>query len=1119
MAVNLGASDAALIAGNPVQHEPFRFDSRRTRIDWRLLHGIDISEVYSRIDLDALERVLDVIAHGDLEAEDVRHLSEVNFLKIFRLSQLTIEYLLYVQKTLQLDCEYYKDGHVRACKHVEALRLKCHEYKEHLLLKKKELKRCKKDLDRMDIFAQMFRENRNPNQQTVQPQVVYADSPETVAQVEQLQDQLQRMMEQRQQMQSAISDLAMQLSRLEDAGVPSPIREDRAGSPPASGAWRSPLPHGDEATARVSRLQDENRRLRLQLDQATRRAEQTSVELLEAQAQAKRPPPSRPSAQLEQDLQSLREELQRTHEQLKQERAERTELQRELQESKDKARRLQEQLKDALAEAGARTQPGLGEMVDDEDAAYWETRCKQLQRELEAAKERARDAEREAEMLRDRNAVLSERAARGTRPSEVVSIREAELETEVERLRLEREQLTEDLRSAELVAERLQKDYDDSEREVKRLRSLLAEEGVLDTVGLQQAKSEGRRVLHQKERFERTHGARQDPSSQARSPGSQASSGPPAQPPGKGGTQPVSGQTPTGPQRLGGDDFGPRRDERQREGSSGSLTESRYATAPPHAVGASGQETPEPKQSHEARDQPVRSFGWQSSTETLPAPIHASVGPPQEDEVFEFRESDAALENLTPPKVFAGDLAPEEHEERALSAAGEQVEPFGLSESEESEGSSSPSREPVAASTGASLKPSGLPPIPARVSSRGSVDETPRGVRSAPGAPPGSDGEPPSEPVTKRPLSQSAANIRHELEKPPEESMDESERDILEGKMEQFYEIYNHTASDDEIQDVRATDPITPSSINSAREKHKDAIMDALEMEIQQRFGVDPDAAGLRDEAFVPVMRELMRRRDEVSKRFDGKRLEYIKFMQETIRYHLKDVDDDAQGSTGTPLSSGKTESSGLDDGDDRVLGHSRQQPHRDNTSGESAQSESQLESVTESKSRSVSGRDATGSHASSENQSSTEGEEASSKERFAREDMIQDLSSIDASANVHKHKEPKAQDSPFRQQAEEGTWDTSEDRIEDAWGLGSSGQDASQKATDQLKASIDEVSETSIEEISGFDEEPSLGSMQREVEQSVRRPVAPQVTSNPVISSIDEFDDDDGLEVMELPE
>lgn len=41
------------------------------------------------------------LAWGDIEAEDSRHLSEASFVKVFRLAQLLLEYLLYVQDSLK----------------------------------------------------------------------------------------------------------------------------------------------------------------------------------------------------------------------------------------------------------------------------------------------------------------------------------------------------------------------------------------------------------------------------------------------------------------------------------------------------------------------------------------------------------------------------------------------------------------------------------------------------------------------------------------------------------------------------------------------------------------------------------------------------------------------------------------------------------------------------------------------------------------------------------------------------------------------------------------------------------------------------------------------------------
>lgn len=52
-------------------------------------------------DLDTLEQLVACLTWGDIEAEDTRHLSEGNFVKVFRLAQLLLEYLLYVQENLK----------------------------------------------------------------------------------------------------------------------------------------------------------------------------------------------------------------------------------------------------------------------------------------------------------------------------------------------------------------------------------------------------------------------------------------------------------------------------------------------------------------------------------------------------------------------------------------------------------------------------------------------------------------------------------------------------------------------------------------------------------------------------------------------------------------------------------------------------------------------------------------------------------------------------------------------------------------------------------------------------------------------------------------------------------
>ena len=51
-------------------------------------------------DIDTLERCCAAMAFGDLDAEAPHSLTETSFLRLFRLAQLTVEYLLHIQDRL-----------------------------------------------------------------------------------------------------------------------------------------------------------------------------------------------------------------------------------------------------------------------------------------------------------------------------------------------------------------------------------------------------------------------------------------------------------------------------------------------------------------------------------------------------------------------------------------------------------------------------------------------------------------------------------------------------------------------------------------------------------------------------------------------------------------------------------------------------------------------------------------------------------------------------------------------------------------------------------------------------------------------------------------------------------
>ncbi|KAA6429984.1 MAG: DAZ interacting 1-like [Trebouxia sp. A1-2] len=156
---------------------PFQFNARRMPIDWRLLHGIDVSKMIRDTDLDMLERVVGIVAFGDLDGEDTCNLTDLNFLRIFRLSQLTAEYLLHVQDHLARENSQLKDEGVRGVQHLEAVRLRVREQKELLAGTNKELKRLRKTLKTYELLAEKAKEQAPVSVPALTPPAVPTPAP------------------------------------------------------------------------------------------------------------------------------------------------------------------------------------------------------------------------------------------------------------------------------------------------------------------------------------------------------------------------------------------------------------------------------------------------------------------------------------------------------------------------------------------------------------------------------------------------------------------------------------------------------------------------------------------------------------------------------------------------------------------------------------------------------------------------------------------------------------------------------------------------------------------------------------------------------------------------------
>ena len=78
----------------------FYFQQRRGRLDLRTLSQIDLDQIVRDVDIDVLQMHLENLTFCHLKEEDLRFLTDPLVIKLFRTSQLMIEYLLYAQEQL-----------------------------------------------------------------------------------------------------------------------------------------------------------------------------------------------------------------------------------------------------------------------------------------------------------------------------------------------------------------------------------------------------------------------------------------------------------------------------------------------------------------------------------------------------------------------------------------------------------------------------------------------------------------------------------------------------------------------------------------------------------------------------------------------------------------------------------------------------------------------------------------------------------------------------------------------------------------------------------------------------------------------------------------------------------
>ncbi|KAK0059706.1 zinc finger protein DZIP1L-like isoform X2, partial [Biomphalaria pfeifferi] len=110
----------------------FSFRKRVERVDWRKIASVDIDNISRTLDFNTLQDNIMNITFCNLEAEmDIRSV-DPNFVKVFKLSQLTIEYLLHSQEYLAGLCA--------------TLEAKCQESDQKVAMAKKDIDDLQKEL-------------------------------------------------------------------------------------------------------------------------------------------------------------------------------------------------------------------------------------------------------------------------------------------------------------------------------------------------------------------------------------------------------------------------------------------------------------------------------------------------------------------------------------------------------------------------------------------------------------------------------------------------------------------------------------------------------------------------------------------------------------------------------------------------------------------------------------------------------------------------------------------------------------------------------------------------------------------------------------------------------------
>ena len=154
-----GAAMPATFAQNA-----FFFQQRRGKLDFKNLARVDLDRVVEEVDIDTLQDWIENVTFSELDREDMLHFTDDHFLKLFKLSQLTIEYLLNVQNALVSYANGLEGDCEAARQQVSAIDEKMHGRSEEITILRRELRQRRKTIA---TYEAMLASNTHHRQQAM----------------------------------------------------------------------------------------------------------------------------------------------------------------------------------------------------------------------------------------------------------------------------------------------------------------------------------------------------------------------------------------------------------------------------------------------------------------------------------------------------------------------------------------------------------------------------------------------------------------------------------------------------------------------------------------------------------------------------------------------------------------------------------------------------------------------------------------------------------------------------------------------------------------------------------------------------------------------------------------